>query len=83
LKVKRKLCKGNTFARKKQSLGSCSPIEPLRPRRRFNIEKPGGDFSELIPQLQVVADLVKSVKGNTYINYVFVSREFFIKGAVN
>ncbi|GFG28259.1 hypothetical protein Cfor_02118, partial [Coptotermes formosanus] len=61
-KVKRRLSKGNSFAHKKQSVGSCSPIEPLRPRRRFNIEKPVGDFSELIPQLQVVADLVKNMK---------------------
>lgn len=59
---------------KKQSLGSCSPIEPLRPRRRFNIEKPAGDFSELIPQLQVVADLVKKIQGNTNVQYLFVSR---------
>ncbi|XP_023709104.1 uncharacterized protein LOC111865368 isoform X2 [Cryptotermes secundus] len=61
-KVKRKLTKGNSFTQKKQSLKSCSPIEPLRPRRRFNIEKPTGDLSELIPQLQFVADLVKKIK---------------------
>lgn len=60
-KVKRKLTKGNSFTQKKQNLKSCSPIEPLRPRRRFNIEKPTGDFSELIPQLQFVADLVKKI----------------------
>jgi hypothetical protein len=36
----------------------------LRPRRRFNIEKPASDFSELIPELQVIADRIKEVKGN-------------------
>jgi hypothetical protein len=61
-------------------VGSCSPIEPLRPRRRFNIEKPVGDFSELIPQLQVVADLVKNMKGNMNVNYPFVSIKSYIKG---
>jgi len=73
-KVKRKLSKGNSFANKKQSSGSCSPVEPLRPRRRFNIEKPVGDFADLIPQLQVVADLVKNVQGNTNVNCLFVSK---------
>jgi hypothetical protein len=68
LKVKRKLSKENSFVQKKHSLKSCSPVKPLRPRRRFNIEKPASDFSELIPELQVIADLVKEMKGNTHIN---------------
>jgi hypothetical protein len=52
-------------------LGSCSPVEPLRPRRRFNIEKPVGDFADLIPQLQVVADLLKNIQGNTNVYNMF------------
>ncbi|XP_021920235.1 uncharacterized protein LOC110830087 isoform X2 [Zootermopsis nevadensis] len=61
-KVKRKLPKENSFVQKKHGLKSCSPVEPLRPRRRFNIEKPASDFSEIIPELQVIADLVNEMK---------------------
>jgi hypothetical protein len=77
-KVKRKLYKEKPFIQKKHTLKSCSPVEPLRPRRRFNIEKPASDFSELIPELQVIADLVKEIKGNTYLNLLTGYREVYV-----
>ncbi|XP_069671627.1 uncharacterized protein [Periplaneta americana] len=64
-KVKRKLSKGESFSQKKRNLKVCSPVQPLRSRRRFIVEKPNNDFSELIRDLQAIAKQCENFKDET------------------